>query len=235
MPNAVVVGFALLGYATVVGGCGGSSSSSDSRTFVDSTTASTVSTVAKPPRSAGTTGHTAPSSVGTASTPSSSVAPSGPTAASELSVEQQAAAYELVIRDAFMRSENDRPPDIPGVWLVDHPIDGAGRVPLSIPATATGEPFAADLIESISRRLADVPMLGTAGSMREVLGPDYHPTAPQTLRPGVLVVVSPITDTAGGSSIGVQVGPPGGAGWQYIIAVTGATATIIDAQMTWIS
>ena len=134
-----------------------------------------------------------------------------------------------------MRSENDRPPDIPGVWLVDHPIDGAGRVPLSIPATATGEPFAADLIESISRRLADVPMLGTAGSMREVLGPDYHPTAPQTLRPGVLVVVSPITETAGGSSIGVQVGPPGGAGWQYIITVTDATATIVDAQMTWIS
>ena len=98
VPNAVVVGFALLGYATVVGACGGSSSSSDSRTFVDSTTASTVSTVARPPPSAGTTGHTAPLSVGTASTPRSSVAPSGPTAASELSVEQQAAAYELVIR-----------------------------------------------------------------------------------------------------------------------------------------
>ena len=28
--------------------------------------------------------------------------------------------------------------------------------------------------------------------MEDVLGPDYHPTAPQTARPGVLLVVSPI-------------------------------------------
>ena len=133
-----------------------------------------------------------------------------------------------------MRSENNRPPDVPGVLLVDHPEDGAGRRPLSIPATATGERFAVDLTESISQRLADLPLLGMVGSMAEVLGPDYHPTAPQTLRPGLLVIVSPITDSTEGLAIGVQVGPPGGVGWEYIVAVIGDTATIIDAQMTWV-
>ena len=154
--------------------------------------------------------------------------------ASEPTVAEQTAVYEVVIRDAFARSENDRP-DVPGVQLVDHPVADAGQTPLSISASASGEPFPPGVLDAIVGRLADLPLLGVVSSMEDVLGPDYHPTAPQTARPGVLIVVSPIIKAGTTFQVGVQVGPPGGVGWVYVVTLDGETASIVDAQSPWIS
>jgi hypothetical protein len=154
--------------------------------------------------------------------------------ASELTVTEQIAVYEVVIRDAYVRSANDRP-DVPGIQLVDHPVADAGQTPLSISASASGEPFPPGVLDAIVGRLADLPVLGVVNSMEDVLGPDYHPTAPQTARPGVLIVVSPIIIAGGMFEAGVQVGPPGGAGWVYVVTFDGETASIVDAQSPWIS
>ena len=80
-----------------------------------------------------------------------------------------------------------------------------------------------------------MPLLDFVGSMEEVLGPDYHPTATGRARPGVLVVVSPIDGGAGQVTMGVQVGPPGGAGWEYVLDVGAGTAVISDARIAWIA
>jgi hypothetical protein len=140
-----------------------------------------------------------------------------------------------VIRDVLIRTENDRPRDVPGVFLVDHAVAGAGDRPLSFSQSASGEPFGPTLRGELSRRLADLPLLGFVTSMEEVLGPDYHPTATGHARPGVLVVLAPTTESGDYVTIGVQVGPPGGAGWEYNLTVSGTTATINDAQLTWIA
>ena len=121
------------------------------------------------------------------------------TSASEPTVTEQIAVYEVVIRDAYVRSANDRP-DVPGIQLVDHPVADAGQTPLSISASASGEPFPPGVLDAIVGRLADLPVLGVVRSMEDVLGPDYHPTVPQTARPGVLIVVSPIITMPGACS-----------------------------------
>jgi hypothetical protein len=80
-----------------------------------------------------------------------------------------------------------------------------------------------------------VPLLDFVGSMEEALGPDYHPTATGGARPGVVVAVSPINRSAERATMGVQIGPPGGVGWEYVLIVNDGTAAITDAAQTWIS
>lgn len=204
----------------------GGASSSSGRTAV-ATVSPTVSTsvIATPPSS---TTLSADSSI------SSEASPATSTASSELTVAQQADLYDLVIRDVYVRGTRGLP-EQPGVLLVDHPVTDAGRWPLSFLASASGEPFAPGVLEELSHRLADLPLLGVVASMEEVLGPDYRPSATSTARPGVLVHVSPVVESADGFTVGVEVGPPGGAGWLYLVAVTADAATIVDAQEAWIS
>jgi hypothetical protein len=35
--------------------------------------------------------------------------------------------------------------------------------------------------------------------------------------------------------VSVQVGPPGGVGWVYVVTLDGEAASIVDAQSPWIS
>jgi hypothetical protein len=148
-------------------------------------------------------------------------------------VTQQAAAYEVVIRDAYIRGTRGLPTQ-PGAILVDHPVPDAGRWPVTFSGSASGEPFAPGVLEELSRRLVDVPLLGVVASMEEALGPDYQPTA-TAKRPGLLVQVSPLVESDDGFAIGVEVGPPGGQGWLYRVAVTANAATIADVQESWTS
>jgi hypothetical protein len=163
------------------------------------------------------------------------VAPTAVTEEADAAVVEQAAVYEVVIREVFTRIVNERPPGVPGVLLVDHAVTGAGHEPLSFSAAAGGEPFSATLRDELSRRLVDVPLLDLVSSVEEVLGPDYHRTATGGARPGVVVVVSPITRSGERATVGVEVGGQGGAGWEYVLTVTGGAAMIMDAQMRWIS
>ena len=114
-------------------------------------------------------------------------------------------------------------------------MTGAGHDPLSFSATEGGEPFAAALRDELSSRLVDVPLLDLVSSVGEALGPDYHPTATGRARPGLVVVVSPIKRSGERATVGVEVAGQGGAGWEYVLNVTGATATISDTQMAWVS
>jgi hypothetical protein len=229
----------LITYAAVCASCGESTSPAEDR--ASSAPGSGGATVVAPaPTSMATRPVTPaePEPTTTQAAPSRTSSVTATTAAGEVqdaAVAEQAATYEVVIRDVFMRTVNDRPPGVPGMLLVDHAIAGAGHEPLSTSESASRERFPVALRDELSRRLADVPLLDMVSSMEEVLGPDYHPTATGGARPGVLVVVSPITRTGDRVTMGVQVGPPGGVGWEYVLNVTGGTATIADAHMTWIS
>ena len=149
-------------------------------------------------------------------------------------VTQQAAAYEVVIRDAYIRGTRGLPTQ-PGVLLVDHPVADAGRWPVTFSGSASGDPFAPGVLEELSRRLVDVPLLGVVASMEEAVGPDYQPSATASKRPGLLVQVSPLVESDDGLAIGVEVGPPGGQGSIYRVAVTANAATIADVQESWTS
>jgi hypothetical protein len=240
MRHASVRVVSLITYAAVCATCGESSSTPEDKGLSARASAGAATAVAPAPTLTAigpiTAAEPEPTTRPAAPTRTSSVAaptavPEGP----EVAVAEQVAAYEIVIRDVLMRTVNDRPRGVPGVLLVDHAVTGAGREPLAISESASGERFTGALRDELSRRLVDVPLLDLVSSMEEVLGTDYHPTATGGARPGVLVVVSPISRTGDRVTMGVQVGPPGGVGWEYVLDVTGGTATITDAQMTWIS
>ena len=239
MRRAGVRVVSLITCAIVGSACGESDSITEDRTINGPATASIATIVASVPTSTGSPPTTAADAAPTPSLVVSTSPLGASTAAPEgldATVAEQAAVYEVVIRDVYGRTQNDRPRGAPGVLLVDHSVAGAGQAPpLSISASASGEPFSIALKEELSRRLVDVPLLDFVGSMEEVLGPDYHPTATGGARPGCLVVVSPISRGAGRATMGVQVGPPGGAGWEYVLDVGDGTAAITDAGLTWIS
>ena len=159
MRRAGVRVVSLIAGAIVGAACGGSDSITEDRTVNRPAPASIETTVASVPTSslaASTSEPIASSSELVTSTSelvtstSELVTSTAAPAALDAAVAEQAAVYELVIRDVYGRTQNDRPRGTPGVLLVDHAVAGAGQAPpLSIAASASGEPFSTALLEEL--------------------------------------------------------------------------------------